>query len=122
MRGEGNQGNTAPTAEITLSQNGYGQKWLDRHPHKWLRGQQALRKLMVITEQKTQPKEQEEEQKEEEETMSLPQFAPTSLYTILGFLNPPHLGFLKYAQKWLESASKMLKFTLRNLIPPKKKE
>ena len=80
-----------------------------------------LRKLMVITEQKTQPKEKEEERKEEEEVMSLPQFAPTSLYTILGFLNPPHLGFLKYAQKWLESASKMLKFFLRNLIPPKKR-
>ena len=79
-----------------------------------------LRKLMVITEQKTQPKEKEEERKEEE-VMSLPQFAPTSLYTILGFLNPPHLGFLIYAQKWLESASKMLKFFLRNLIPPKKK-
>ena len=122
MRGEGNQGNTAPTAEITLSQNGYGQKWLDRHPHKWLRGQQALRKLMVITEQKTQPKEQEEEQKEEEEMMSLPQFAPTSLYSILGFLNPPHLGFLKYAQNAKKVPAKCLNSSCATLFPRKKKE
>ena len=69
-------------------------------------------KLMVMdTEQKTPQKEKEEE------VMSLPKFAPTSLYTILGFPNPPKFGFLKYTQKWSESVFRMCKFLLRNAIP-----